>query len=486
MSRLDSYVLPCLGVCLFFLTFDMNLATQTAFAQQSESAATERRTDSQKTSDSDSKTAAKKLASADGKDFKLVKKDFLRKARSKKARDRISAVKMLDDFPSLETAELVWQMLLDDHDSDVRTAAIQLLAELSLDSKIATKVLQKSTAATRKEGMNRRALAALRALGGSEDPEVQILLVKYLNEFLGTARVDQYLLHETIDELAQNAADADFMRLLLLFARTDFFERDFGFRRCVVQGLAEVKDPDAMTRLINLLPRLNGQVQFDVVSHLMHATGQNFGADAGQWLKWWIENKGKPIVSENTKSKVPAISNYGKFGEYHGIPICAKRVVFVLDTSRSMQGGKIQRAQTELTRTIDELPHDVHFSIVFFDGTVRVWQHELVPASEQMKRIAKLTVQDQSLGANTASYDALEAAFELQPEAIYFLSDGEPVGGKVNNPTEIVSIFSAMNRVRRVSIHSIGVDTNLPGAEIFGRFMKSLAVANWGVYQAVN
>jgi hypothetical protein len=90
------------------------------------------------------------------------------------------------------------------------------------------------------------------------------------------------------------------------------------------------------------------------------------------------------------------------------------------------------------------------------------------------------------LGSNTASYDALEAAFQLDPEAIYFLSDGAPMGGKVDDPTQIVSILSSLNRVRRVSIHSIGVDTNLPGAAVFARFMKTLAEANWGVYKAVN
>jgi len=43
-----------------------------------------------------------------------------------------------------------------------------------------------------------------------------------------------------------------------------------------------------------------------------------------------------------------------------------------------------------------------------------------------------------------------------------------------------------MNRVRRVSIHSIGIDTGDPKTDIFGRFMKELAEANWGVYKPVN
>jgi uncharacterized protein YegL len=161
-------------------------------------------------------------------------------------------------------------------------------------------------------------------------------------------------------------------------------------------------------------------------------------------------------------------------------------VVFVLDTSASMRGGKIEAAKSELMRVIKELPKEVYFSVIAFDGSIRVWQRDLVPATEQMKHIAVNVVLEQPLGPKTASYDALEAAFELNPEAIYFLSDGAPVGGKIDDPGEIVGTISGVNRVRRVSIHSVGVDTNIPSAAIFARFMKSLAESNWGVYKPVN
>ncbi|MBS0262113.1 MAG: VWA domain-containing protein [Planctomycetes bacterium] len=425
-------------------------------------------------------------ADAADRDFKLVKKEFLRKARSQRTKDRLTAITLLADFPTIEAAELMQQQLLGDSDTAVREAAIQWLATLRDDTDIADKLLQKLTLVTRKSGLGPRELALLRSLGGTEGPELQMRLVKFLNEFLGTARVDQHLLHDTLDDLADHHADAELLRLLLVFCRTEFFERHFGFRRCVVQALIAIPDPDAVTRLIHLLPHLDGQVQFDVVAHLMATTGQDFGSDAGKWLLWWNQNQTASRKADRNVSRVPGVSRYGQHADYHGIPMGAKRIVFVLDTSLSMQGGKIERAQTELLRAIDQLPPAVAFSIVFFDGTVRVWQRDLVPANEQMKRIAKLMVRDQSLGANTASYDALEAAFALDPEAIYFLSDGEPVGGQINNPAEIVATFAALNRVRRVSIHTIGVDTNLPGTEIFARFMKTLAQANWGIYQAVN
>ncbi len=418
------------------------------------------------------------------KAFKLAKKDFQQRVHNKKPADRAAALKLLSDFPTGESAELVYVTLLDDRAEEVRGAAIEFLAALRDRREVTDKLLQRMISSTRKDGMDVRALGALIALGGTEDNELQFRLIAYLNESLGKPQSDQHLLHEMIDEQSQKKSDAEVMRLLMLFTRTEFFDRHFGFRRCVVQGLAEIKDREAITHLINLLPRFKGLVQFDVVSHLIAATGQNFGDDAGKWKLWWTENQGKTVVQE--KLKIPPMSEYGRFGEYHGIPICAKRVVFVLDTSLSMRGAKIEVAKTELIRAIQGLPQEVRFSIVSFDGAVRIWQRELVAATEQMKHIAVNVVLEQSLGANTASYDALEAAFQLDPEAIYFLSDGAPMGGKVDDPTQIVSILSSLNRVRRVSIHSIGVDTNLPGAAVFAGFMKTLAETNWGVYKAVN
>jgi hypothetical protein len=425
-------------------------------------------------------TAAK---TGSDKAFKAAKKEYQQRIHNKKPSDRIAALKLLADFPTGDAADLVYVSLLDDRAVEVRDAAVEFLAALRDRSDVTEKLLQRMATATRKDGMDIRAIGALRALGGTEDEALQFRLIGYLNEFLGTPQADQQLLHGMIDEQAPQG-EADAMRMLMLFTRTDFFDRHFGLRRCVVQGLTQVKDRDAITHLINLLPRFKGLIQFDVVSHLIVSTGENFGDDAGKWKTWWTEKQSQTRPVD--KSKIPPIGSYVKFGEYYGIPICAKRVVFVLDTSGSMRGGKLEAAQTELIRVIRELPKEVHFSIVAFDNSVRVWQRELVQATEQMKHIAVNVVLEQQARADTASYDALEAAFDLDPEAIYFLSDGAPRGGKIDDPVQIVSTISGFNRVRRISIHSIGIDTNTPAAAGFARFMQTLAEANWGVYKAVN
>lgn len=415
------------------------------------------------------------------KAFAKTKKEFQQRIRNKNASERIAALKLLEDHPTPEAADLVYVTMLDDRASDVRDAAVEFLAGLRDNSDVVDKLFRRLTTTTQKDGIDVRALSLLRALAGSEDEALQNRVIGYLNEFLGTPRADQYLLHAMIDEQAVKG-DAEVLRMLLVFTRCRFFEKSYGFRRCVVQGIIQSKEKDSITHLINLLPDFKGQVQFDVIQHLVAATGQNFRDDAAKWKAWWFEHQTNPKKDD----KPPPVGDYGKLGQYYGIPICAKRVVFVLDTSGSMRGGKLDSAKAELIRVIRELPKEVSFSLVAFNSEVRVWQRELVPANEQMKQIAVTVVLEQNARQDTASYDALEAAFALDPEAIYFLSDGAPRGGKTDVPSEIVSTFSDLNRVRRVSIHSIGIATKGPTASIFERFMQALAENNWGLYQAVD
>jgi uncharacterized protein YegL len=309
-------------------------------------------------------------------------------------------------------------------------------------------------------------------------------VLTYLDEFLGQPQADQFALHEMIDTQSAKGEAAETLRMLTLLTRAQLFNGQFGYRRCLVQGLMEIKDREALTRLIDLLPRFQGLVQSDVVSHLCGATGQNFGDDAAKWKAWWAANKGN--LKSVDKPKFSSLGGMENYGEYYGIPICAKRVVFVLDTSLSMRGARIDAAKTELIRAIKALSKEVFFDVIAFDNTVRTWQPELVPATEAMKLLAVNVVIEQPLKFKTASFDAIEAAFDLNPEVIFFLSDGAPFGGKIDAPAEIIATVGHWNKVRRVSIHSIGVGVKEPKAKVFAAFLKDLAERNWGIYKPVN
>jgi len=418
------------------------------------------------------------------KAFQKVKREYQQKARNRKPAERIAALKLLEDFPTADAAELIYLTLIDDHADDVRQAAMSLLVSWRERDEVCDRLFTRMKTATRQNGMDLRALGAMRVLAGTEDPALQERVLKFLDEFLGTERIDQFLLHAMIDAGPAPGDAEEFSRMLMLFSRATFFDSHFGFRRCTAQGLMQTRSKDELEHLIDLLPRLKGLVLIDVVSHLNRVTGQDFGDDVAKWKSWLAQRGDKAKSIERPKT-----AGSGRIREYYGIPITAKRVVFVLDTSGSMLGAKIAAAQTELIRVVMELPEAVFFNVIAFDKSVRVWQPMLVPAANELKEAAVSAILEQQARGATASFDALEAAFGLDPEAIYFVSDGAPSGGKTDVPKDIIATISKWNRVRRISIHSIGIGIdakNEKTANLFSRFMRGLAEANWGIFTSLN
>jgi hypothetical protein len=245
--------------------------------------------------DTSAKEPAKPAAAKAAPDraFAKIKRDFQQKIKTKKPTDRIAALKLLEDSPNGDAAELLYVTLLDDKSSEVRQAAVALLASWRDNTEVTDKLLLRMNSASRKSGLDVRAVGAVQALAGTEDEALQSAVLKYLDEFLGQPQANQFALHEMIDTQSAKGEAEESLRLLKLLSRAQFFNGHFGYRRCLVQGLMEVKDLEALTQLIDLLPQFKGLVQYDAVTHLSGVTGQNFGDDAAKWKSWWAENKGK-------------------------------------------------------------------------------------------------------------------------------------------------------------------------------------------------
>ena len=172
---------------------------------------------------------------------------------------------------------------------------------------------------------------------------------------------------------------------------------------------------------------------------------------------------------------------------YYGLSIYAQKMVFIIDTSSSMlQGGRLIAAKRELLQAIDGLSDDAQFSVLAFNGEVYAWHKQLMPANDTMKQAASLWISMLETGNTTASYDALEAGMRFDAEAIYFLTDGVPQGGNINNPADIVTLITRANCAKRMSIYTIGIGVLGPQGGIFDEFLTALARQNWGVYRRVD
>ena len=147
-----------------------------------------------------------------------------------------------------------------------------------------------------------------------------------------------------------------------------------------------------------------------------------------------------------------------------------------------MRGEPIVAAKKALLATIEALPSVVSFDVIMFNREISVWRGQLVPASRAAKDDVAQLVRQRALGGGTATFAALRAAFDLEPEAIYLLSDGEPTDG---GALQIVDAMSHHNRIHRVSLHTIGVVTTRGEEDGLTQFMAPLAEHNWGEFRLV-
>src|SRR5947199_1960388 len=142
----------------------------------------------------------------------------------------------------------------------------------------------------------------------------------------------------------------------------------------------------------------------------------------------------------------------------------AKDVVFVVDTSGSMAGAKLQQARKALRFCVENLNADDRFEIVRFSTEAEPLFRELVPADSDHRKRANGFIDDFKPIGGTAIADALQSALKVRPDksnrpfVVIFLTDGLPTVG-TRNPDEIVANIKKASGVRIFSF-GIGSDVN--------------------------
>jgi hypothetical protein len=323
----------------------------------------------------------------------------------------------------------------------------------------------------------------------SESPEIEEKAFHLFDKAAGQRKGGMLMLVTIADQLGA-ADEPTSVPTLVKISKRPIFNDQFAIRRSVVQALTKISEKTAVDGLIDILAKAEGEVRVDIVQHLTAISGQKFGVDAPAWDGWWKANREGfkfPAAGARAANKAEAIQGRSM---YYGLPIYAAKLLFVIDTSKSMHGPRIYAAKRELINAINALPEGIHFGILAFDRGVKSWQRKLLIASSENKKKATGWVggiSDSDLGPATASYDALEAALDFDTESVFFLTDGKPAGGKIDNPLEIVEVISRLNFTRRITINTIGIGVGpaLP-TNLFHDFLNTLAERNYGEYKAVN
>jgi hypothetical protein len=130
------------------------------------------------------------------------------------------------------------------------------------------------------------------------------------------------------------------------------------------------------------------------------------------------EEKSKPAGSKSTAN-------------FFGAEAYGNRFVFVIDQSSSMIGPRWEALCGELLRALRGLSEDQEFFIISFDSTAHAMLNDPPPKGKFLhpttKNVKKIHHWLRSIrhGSDTRPASAIGIAMEMEPDAIFLLSDGE-------------------------------------------------------------
>ncbi len=284
--------------------------------------------------------------------------------------------------------------------------------------------------------------------------------------------------------------------------------------------------------LVDAIAKADGRLKVEFNDALAVLTGVNKHGDAAAWKAWFDANKdGISKGSYSPKSAEPGAppGRAQTTTTFYGIPVESKSIIFVLDRSGSMMepsdweepkdatpsgpasdiprkgDRKIDVARWQLKKAIAQLPDGAEFNLIFYS-------HEVVVLSEKMLKMSAAT-KNQAFGwidkmepfGGTNTFDALEKALaytaggtngeKLQKgggiDTICLATDGLPTAGQVAKADDIIGAIRALNKTRKVKIHTVGIFTVDKSGDVAKqqkekeeglKFLKQLAEENGGKF----
>jgi Ca-activated chloride channel family protein len=152
--------------------------------------------------------------------------------------------------------------------------------------------------------------------------------------------------------------------------------------------------------------------------------------------------------------------------------VVAKDVIFVLDTSGSMEGKKLEQAKEALEFVLNHLHEEDRFNIVAFNTAVRTYATGLRPASERAEAVAfvrRLSAEGgtnihrallETLGMAADPAQSAGRSTSGRPQFIVFLTDGLPTAGVTDVNRIITEVGQAATENIRLFSFGVGYDVN--------------------------
>uniref|UniRef100_A0A8D1BI25 Inter-alpha-trypsin inhibitor heavy chain 4 n=1 Tax=Sus scrofa TaxID=9823 RepID=A0A8D1BI25_PIG len=174
-----------------------------------------------------------------------------------------------------------------------------------------------------------------------------------------------------------------------------------------------------------------------------------------------------------------------------GLSAIPKNVIFVIDTSGSMRGRKIQQTREALIKILGDLGSRDQFNLVSFSGEATQWKKGLLPASAENVEEAKSYAAEIHAQGGTNINDAMLMAVQLLERAnreellparsvtlIILLTDGDPTVGETNPSKIQKNVREAIDGQHSLFCLGFGFDVSYA-------FLEKMALENGGLARRI-
>ncbi|KAM9592867.1 inter-alpha-trypsin inhibitor heavy chain H3 isoform 4-T4 [Trichechus inunguis] len=197
-------------------------------------------------------------------------------------------------------------------------------------------------------------------------------------------------------------------------------------------------------------------------------------------------------VNRESPANVQIVNGYFvHFFAPQGLPSVPKNVVFVIDTSGSMHGQKIQQTRDALLKILEDMKKEDYLNFILFSGYVTNWKDSLVQATPENLQEARTFVRNIQSSGMTNINDGLLRGISMLNKAreehtvperstsiIIMLTDGDANVGE-SRPEKIQE--NVRNAIRdKFPLYNLGFGNNLNY-----NFLESMALENHGLARRI-